>query len=205
MKNVAPVPLVVMLALFPVANSHAQTEDGPGSRPCFVGSSLFVLANALPDSPSFYQLNIGRWLSRRDVLSVEVITWRYTHPLGIPYGSSFGEDEEAYPGFVRGTGGGLAYQRYLWRGLYSAVHATAFRQDYQDPDKRSIQHGFQLFLAARVGYHLEFLRRRLFLEPSVAVTHWPISTNAPPVFKALDDKWPSHFVGEPGLHLGFRF
>jgi hypothetical protein len=150
-------------------------------------------------------LNVGFALRPKDVISLELITWRYTHPLGIPYGSSFGAEEEKYPGFVRATGAGLAYQRYLWRGLYSAVHLTALRQDYQDLDKRSIQHGFQLFTAVRLGYHLEFFNHRLFLEPSMAVTAWPINTNAPPAFKALDARWPSYFIGEPGLNLGVRF
>ncbi len=107
-----------------VVPAEAVAAGGPGqsaepdtsNRRCFIGSSLFMLANVvLDDPPSFYQLNIGYWLTRRDVISLEVITWRYTHPLGIPYGKSFGAEEEAYPGSVRGTGAGLAYQRYLWR------------------------------------------------------------------------------------------
>jgi hypothetical protein len=181
-------------------------EPDPANRQWFVGSSLFMVANVVPDNPpSFYQLNVGRWLTQRDVISLELITWRYNNPLGIPYGSSFGADDEAYPGFVRGTGAGLAYQRYWWRGAYSAVHAAALRQDFQDPDKKSMQKGFQLFTALRLGYHIEFFSRRLFLEPSIAITHWPINTNAPTAFRALDDKWPSYFIGEPGLHFGVRF
>ena len=201
--------LALVVAAEGVAASAGQAqsaEPDPPTRRWFIGSSLFMLANVMPDDPpSFYQLNLGYWLSHKDVLSLEVITWRYTHPLGIPYGSSFGAEEEAYPGFVRGTGAGLAYQRYLWRGLYSAIHATALHQDYQDPDKTSIQQGFQLFAAVRLGYHLEFFNHRLFLEPSIAVTHWPINTNAPAAFRALDDKWPSYFIGEPGLHVGVKF
>ena len=189
------------------ASGPAQSaEPDTSNRRWFIGSSLFMLANVVPeDPPSFYQLNIGYWLSQRDVISLELITWRYTHPLGIPYGSSFGAEEEAYPGFVRGTGAGLAYQRFLWRGLYSGIHATALHQDYQDPDKKSIQQGFQLFAAVRLGYHIEFFNHRLFLEPSIAITHWPINTNAPAAFRALDDKWPSYFIGEPGLHVGVKF
>ena len=90
-------------------------------------------------------------------------------------------------------------------GSNSGVHLTALRQDYQDPDKQSIQQGFQLFTAVRLGYHIEFFNHRLFLEPSIAITYWPINTNAPPAFRALDDKWPSYFIGEPGLHIGVKF
>jgi hypothetical protein len=189
------------------AGPAQPAETDTSNHRWFIGSSLFMVANLTPEdpSPSFYQLNLGYWLTRRDVISLELITWRYDHPLGIPYGPSFGAEEEAYPGFVRGSGAGLAYQRYLWRGLYAAIHATALHQDYQDPDRNSIQHGFQLFTAARLGYHVEFLNHRVFLEPSIAITHWPINTNAPATFKALDDKWPSYFIGEPGLHVGVRF
>jgi hypothetical protein len=185
------------------ASGPAQpAEPDTSSRRWFIGSSLFMLANVkAEDPPSFYQLNIGYWLSQKDVISLELITWRYTHPLGIPYGSS----GEAYPGFVRGTGAGLAYQRYLWRGLYSGIHATALHQDYQDPDKKSIQQGFQLFTTYQLGYHIEFFNHRLFLEPSIGISHWPINTNAPAAFRALDDKWRSYFIGEPGLHVGVRF
>jgi hypothetical protein len=201
------IALVVVAEGVAASAGYAQSaEPNPSNRRWFIGSSVFMLANVmLEDPPSFYQLNIGRWLTPRDVISLELITWRYTQPLGIPYGSSSGAEEEAYPGFVRGTGAGLAYQRYLWRGLYSAAHATALRQDYQDPDKKSIQQGFQLFTTLRLGYHIAFFNHRLFLEPSVAITHWPINTNAPAAFRALDDKWPSYFIGEPGLHIGVKF
>ncbi len=197
--------MAVLVSHAPLASAQSA-GPAPPHRRWFVGSSLFMVANvATDDPPSFYQMNVGRWLSPRDTLSVEVLTWRYTHPLGIPYGPSFGNKKEAYPGAVRSAGAGLAYQRFWWRGLYSAVHATALRQDYQDLEERSILQGFQLFATARVGYHLEFLDHRLFAEPSVGITHWPINTNVPAAFKALDDKWPSRFVGEPGFHIGVRF
>lgn len=194
-----------VLVFWSAGRVWAQSVNAlPEPRRHFAGSSLFVLADALPDSPSFFQLNLGRWLTARDVLSIELITWRYTRPLGIPYGSA-GEADDTYPGSVRGTGAGLAYQRFIWRGAYAAVHAAAMRQHYQDGDGAVIQHGFQLFTAVRLGYHVEFFAHRLFVEPSVAVTHWPVNTNAPPTFKALDERWPSYFVGEPGLHFGVRF
>jgi hypothetical protein len=46
---------------------------------------------------------------------------------------------------------------------------------------------------------------RFFLEPSVAVTHWPIDRNAPVDFATVDDRWPSYFLFEPGLHFGVKF
>ncbi|MGH7471336.1 MAG: hypothetical protein ACRENP_25585 [Longimicrobiales bacterium] len=104
--------------------AEAQGESEAVFRRRFVGSSAFVLANLLPNPPSFYQLNYGYWLTRKDVLSLEAITWTYDAPLGIPYGSSKGAPEEAYPGYVRGYGAGLAYQRFLWKDAYTALHAA---------------------------------------------------------------------------------
>jgi hypothetical protein len=200
--------LSLLLLVSAVLPGQAQpVQPDASDHPWFVGSSLFMLANLASDEdpPSFYQLNVGRWLTPRDVVSVELITWRYSHPLGIPWGSSPGANENAYPGFVRGTGGGLAYQRFLWRGVYSAIHATALRQDYQDLDKRPVQQGFQLFTTARLGYHIEVFNHRVFLQPSIGITYWPINTNAPPAFRAQDDRRHSYFIGEPGLHVGVRF
>jgi hypothetical protein len=45
----------------------------------------------------------------------------------------------------------------------------------------------------------------MFVEPSLAITHWPITTNVPDSFAAKDRRWPTYFLGEPGLHFGVRF
>jgi hypothetical protein len=166
-----------------------------------------MLMNLAPLSnpPSFYQLNYGYRATPNDVLSVEAITWRYHAPLGIPWGPSYDAPEEAYPGSVRSYGVGVAYQRFLWRGLYSAVHALPLRQIYYDTAGEKLGSGFQLFLTLRVGYHLELFSNRFFLEPSVACTYWPINTNLPDSFQKKESKWPNYFLLEPGLHFGVKF
>jgi hypothetical protein len=188
-----------------------ETAAGVGAdstaRPYYVGTSMFVLANLVPwDYPPFFlQLNAGYRLTPRDTLSVEAITWRYYHPLGIPYwGGSFESPDEEYPGHVREYGVGLAYQRFLWKGIYSSLSAVPFWRQYYDSRANRIGNGFQLFLTLRLGYHL-VLMDRVFLEPSIAFTHWPVSTNVPEEFAVLDKKWPSYFLFEPGLHAGVKF
>ena len=57
----------------------------------------------------------------------------------------------------------------------------------------------------RLGYHVPLFKNRFFIEPSVAVTHWPINTNVPESFAALEHKWPKYFLLEPGLHFGYKF
>jgi hypothetical protein len=186
------------------ASAHLPGPDHI-SRRHFVGSSLFMLGNLLSESPEFVQLNYGYRLTPRDALSVEVVTWRYYAPLGIPYGPSYESSDEKYPGSVREFGIGAAYQRTLWRGLYSAAHALPLLQHYQDENGQKIQSGFQLFLTGRLGYHVPLFSGRWFVEPSIAATAWPINTNVPDAFAALESKWPRYFLGEPGLHFGRRF
>ncbi len=186
----------------------AVKNEAPATEPFnryFVGTSLFMLANAFASpSPDFYQLNFGYWLTKKDVLSVEAITWAYHRALGTPWGPDMSDDTQRYPGYVRSYGVALAYQRYLWRGLYTAIHALPLWQHFNTPDGKTIQQGFQLFMTLRLGYHLSFCDDRVFIEPSIAVTHWPINTNVPADFARLDNRWASYFV-EPGLHVGFKF
>lgn len=201
--------LLSAILLLTISSAHSQkAEQDSIFRRYFIGSSLFMLGNFIPDdpnSPDFVQLNFGYWLTQKDVISVEAITWKYAWPLGIPFGSSFESPEEKYPGYIREYGIGVAYQRFLWKGLYSAIHATPFLQKYVNENGEKIQNGFQLFLTARLGYHIRLFKDRFFLEPGIAVTHWPINTNVPESFAQVENKWPNYFLFEPGLHFGFKF
>lgn len=185
--------------------ASAQQPDSLFKRH-FIGSTLFVTFNLfLSEPPNYYQLNYGYRLTPKDVLSVEAITWTYPGPLGRQYGPDYENPASNFPGKVRAVGAGLAYKRFLWKGLYGQVHATAFHQDYLDEGNEKIQSGFQLFNTLRLGYHFDFLKFRLFLEPSLAITSWPINTNLPESFQVEEDKWPKYFLFEPGMHFGINF
>lgn len=199
------ITLTVLLTLFFNATFGQSTVEEKPFRRLFIGSSAFMIMNLAPNPPSFYQLNVGYWLTKKDVISIETKTWTYKYPLGIPYGSSFESAEYEYPGYIREYGLGVAYQRYLWKDLYTAIHAVPFLQKYVDKDGKKIQNGFQLFMTGRIGYHVRLFKDRFFIEPSLAVTYWPINTNTPESFKKLEEKWPNYFLFEPGLHLGVKF
>ena len=173
---------------------------------CHIGTTAFMLGNLFPDPPSLVQLNFGYWVTDKDVVSLEAITWKYHAPLGIPYGSSsFGEESEDYPGSIREYGVGVVYQRFLWKGMYTSLQVVPFRRIYLDEGDKTIQKGFQLFSTLRLGYHVPLFKNRFFVEPSIAATFWPVSTNVPEGFKLQDDRWNKYFLGEPGLHLGYKF
>lgn len=198
----------LLTALLLCAHIHAKTDTSMSDKgKCFVGTSAFILMNLIPNQenpPGYFQLNLGYWITDKDVLSLEAITWKYREPLGIPYGPSKNNPAEAYPGTVRDWGIGVAYQRYFWRGLYAAQHITPLVQRYEHPDN-TVSKGFMLFMATRAGYHFRIIKKRFFVEPSVACTYWPIRTSVPEPYKVIDHRWPSYFLFEPGLHLGFTF
>jgi hypothetical protein len=206
-----PVPMIAFLILTcSAAGARAQDTSvaAPSTlQPCYIGTSMFTLMNLASDDqpPHFYQVNFGYQLTPKDRLSVEAITWRYYHPLGIPWGEE-GRDsaDKAYPGHVREFGIGLEYQRALPKNFFSSISAIPFFRRYYDTQNEKIGKGMQLYLTARVGYHFMVLDR-LFLEPSVAFNFWPVSTNVPAAFEAQDDRWPSYFLFEPGLNVGFTF
>lgn len=201
-----------MFVLVSQSAAHAEpawpgaSESEAMSRRAYLGTSMFMLANLVPQDypPRFFQLNAGYRITSRDTLSVEAMTWQYYHPLGIPWGKSYGAADEEYPGHVREVGVGIAYQRFLWKRAYASLSAVPFWRQYHNEEGDRIGHGFQLFLTARLGYQVR-VTDRVFIEPSIAFTAWPISTHVPMAFAAADAKWPTYFLFEPGLHAGVWF
>lgn len=191
--------LVLAVTLF----SSNLFADVAGSK-FFLGSSAFMLANLekSEEPPEFYQLNFGYQLSKKDVVSIEVMTWKYYAPLGTPW-EEMSNESNKFPGKVDAVGVGLAYQRFIWGNMYTALHATWFKQKYIDTGGVELGEGEQLFMTLRLGYHFN-IGNFAFIEPNVAVTHWPINTGLPASFQAQEDRW-GKFQVEPGLHFGFPF
>jgi hypothetical protein len=164
----------------------------------FVGTSLFLFGN-IGDSVNFIQLNYGYQLTQKDVIIAEAITWTYYEPLG-----TYGKSDEFYPGKVKAYGLGLGYQRFLWKKLYSTFEPTFFLQQFYDTDDKHIQNGFQLYLQFIVGYRLEFFKKRMFIEPAFALKYWPVNTDFPASFAAVEEGKPK-YIFEPALNFGIKF
>jgi hypothetical protein len=200
--------LILLILIFASFKVSAQnTAETSTYKKHFVSTSMFMALNLFEDSPNFFQINYGHQLSERDAIIIEAITWEYRAPLGIPYSSSsYGNKEANFPGIVKDFGIGVAYQRFWWKKLYTTIHAVPMVQQYLTPNRTKIQTGFMLFTTARVGYRINLLKgKNLFIEPSVAVTHWPINSNMPDSFQKLENQWSNYFLFEPGLHIGFLF
>jgi hypothetical protein len=167
-----------------------------------VGTSAWMVANAFPDPPHFYYVEVDRRVTDRDEVVIEPVTWTYDAPIGIPYGDSYGDATQDYPGFVRSIGVGVGWRRYLYRGLNASARSIHFLQLYQERGREQTT-GYQLFLQARAGWRLA--RRGFWIEPSVACNWWPIEVGRPASFEAMDDRWPTYFLLEPWLNAGWRW
>jgi hypothetical protein len=197
--------VLMMTSMFQLNAQYAKIDST--YKQCFVGSTLFLLGNLdNVNPPGFAQLNLGYRISEKDVISLELITWKHAWPLGINpfYNDAYGKPEEKYPGFIREYGIGLAYQRYFWKGLYVAVHVTPMWQTFKSENGNKVGDGFIIFNTYRIGYHIKLFKGRFFIEPSLGVAGRPHYTEMPGGFKEKDDKWPK-WTPEPGLHFGFNF
>jgi len=201
--------LVFALAFLLTSSSQllAQYDTTDSNyKECFIGSTAFMLMNLdANERPDFFQANFGYRLTGKDVISLELKTWRYYQPLGLPYGRNFNSPEENFPGSIRELGFALAYQRFWWKGLYTGVHVMSAWQSFLDEEATMLDNGFQIFNTYRLGYHFNILKSKFFIEPSTAITQRPCHTEMPESFKQQDDKHLKFFFGEPGLHFGFNF
>lgn len=196
---------LIFLIFLSASNLSAQSEPQDTTHyRFFIGSSLFMLANFTKDSPQYYRLDLGYRLTPKDAVILQPITWAYHAPLGIPYGNSLGAKEEDYPGSVRSFGVGVGYNRTLWKGLFLGAYVNPLLVNYYE-DKNKIQSGFQLFLQMQLDYHIEFFKKRFYLEPGITFNFWPITTNMPESFKTFEDRWPNYFLFEPVMNFGINF
>jgi hypothetical protein len=205
-KKILWMGLATVLVSSLQVNAQYSKQDSTYKR-CFVGSTLFLLGNfSTVNPPGFAQLNLGYRITGKDVISLELITWKHAWPLGINpfYNKAYGKPEEKFPGYIREYGIGIAYQRYFWKGLYAAVHATPMWQIYKKENGDKVGNGFIIFNTYRVGYHIKLFKDRFFLEPSLGIAGRPYYTEMPDGFKQKDDKW-SKWTPEPGLHFGYNF
>jgi len=194
-------PLVSLVLLVALA-SPLRAEPAPPISRWAVGTSAWMIANALPDPPQFYYLQLDRAFDERNALVLEAATWTYRAPIGIPYGSSFGDRSQEYPGFVRSVGLALGWRRNLYRGLNASVRAFHFLQMYSEDDHPRTT-GYQLFLQTRVGWRWGPRPAGFWIEPAIAFNWWPVEVGRPASFRARDSRWPSYFLLEPWLNVGW--
>lgn len=156
------------------------------------------------NNPEYVQLNFGYRITPKDVVCFEFKRSIYSWPIGIPFGPSFDKPGLNYPGHARVLAPTIGYQRFWWKGVYTSVYALNAFEKYIDENKKKIGNGFTLYVNFHLGYQFRFFKNRVFFEPAIGCSYWPIRTNVPESFKKLEEKWPNYFI-QPGLHFGFNF
>ena len=181
-----------------------DVEQDSTYKKWFVGSSLLMLGNFSKISPEYVQINVGYRITPKDVLSFDFKRSIYTWPIGIPFGPSFDKPGLNYPGHARILAPTIGYQRFLWKGVFTSVHALNAFEKYIDEDDKKIGNGYTLYLNFHLGYQVKLFKNRFFFEPAIGCSYWPVRTNVPESFKLVENKWPNYFI-QPGLNFGFNF
>lgn len=198
--------MILMMANTLQVKAQYSKEDST-YRKYFIGSTLFMIANLVPDNnpPKMIYLNLGYRITGKDAISLEFKTWKYAWPIGIPFGKSYEAEGEGFPGYIREYGVSLNYQRFLWNGLFAQADVMPAFQTFVNDSGNKIDKGFQIFNTYSMGYHIKLFKDRLFVQPSIAITHRPYQSKMPDSFQQVDDRWSRFFFGQPGLHFGFNF
>ena len=207
-KKILFIGFVLMLTSILKLQAQYSKQDSTYKK-YFVGSTFLMLGNFIPNDPNapdFAQLNLGYRITPKDVAFLEFKTSKFNWPLGMPWKEIIDEQRTQYnyPGYVRQYVIGLAYNLFWWKGLYTGVHAMSAFQKYIDEDNKKIGNGYTLYLNFHLGYQFKFFKNRFFFEPAIGCSYWPVRTNVPESFKAVEKKWPNYFI-QPGLNFGYNF
>lgn len=203
-KKILWIGVALLLASSLQVNAQSAIQDSSYKK-WFVGSTLLMLGNfSKVNKPEYIQLNAGYRITPKDVVQFRFKRSIYSWPIGIPFGPSFDAPGLNYPGHARILAPQIGYQRFWWKGVYSSVYALNAFEKYMDQDKKTIGNGFTIYLDFYLGYQFKFFKGRFFFEPAIGCSYWPVRTNVPESFKALESKWPNYFI-QPGLDFGFNF
>jgi hypothetical protein len=204
-KTLCYAMILLMAYTFQIKAQDAKQDST--FKKWYIGSSLFMLGNFIPDDPNppeYVQLNVGYRITPKDVVSFEFKRSIYSWPIGIPFGPSFDAPGLNYPGHARILAPTLGYQRFWWKGVYTSAYALNAFEKYIDESNKKIGNGYTLYLNFHLGYQFKFFKNRFFFEPAIGCSYWPVRSNVPASFKEVEKKWPNYFI-QPGLHFGFNF
>lgn len=154
-----------------------------------------------------YEVRFSYQFTPKDQLAIKLTTWKLFAPLGIDvWDSKLLDRDYFYPGRLRETGVGLAYQRKIWRGLFTTLEILPLYTEYIDLQGNTLSKGFKLYNSYHVGYHIPLFKKgRFFIEPQLHINHWPINNNVHEDFLKEEIKYDNYFLIEPNLYFGIKF
>ncbi|WP_461094714.1 hypothetical protein [Spirosoma gilvum] len=203
-KKILSFALTLLLASSLQVNAQSARQDSTYKR-WFVGSTLWLLGNCdQKDNPEYIQLNVGYRITPKDVVSFRFKRSIYSWPIGIPFGPTFRKPGGEYSGHARILAPTVGYQRFWYKGVYTSVQALNAFEKYMDENNKKIGNGYTLYMDFYLGYQFKFFKNRVFFEPAIGCSYWPIRTKVPESFKSVEQKWPNYFI-QPGFDFGFNF
>lgn len=174
-------------------------------RRWYIGSTLYLLGNLdNRNNPEYIQINAGYRITPKDVLLLRFKRSIYSWPLGIPFGPDFDAPGLNFPGHAQILAPTIGYQRFWWKGVYTSIHALNAFETYFNQQKDKTGNGYTLYLDFYLGYQFKFFKNRFFFEPAIGISYWPIRSNVPDAFKAVEERWQNYFI-QPGFDFGFNF
>jgi hypothetical protein len=213
MKKILFTSLVIaQFALQAFGQSSTQTvrtykDTGPKYK-FSVSTTFLTFANFEPDETNLrmYEFHIGYRITPKDKIEIKIATWKLYEPMGIPiWDPLFQEESEWYPGRIRESGIGIAYQRFLWKGLFTSIEILPLKKTYLDANNNKTDGGFKLYTSYHLGYHVSLFKDRLYMEPQIHCNYWPIDSKGPQGFEEKESKWNNYFLFEPNLFIGVNF
>jgi hypothetical protein len=172
-----------------------------------VSTTYFTFINSLPNSVSMYEFHFGYKITSKDRIEIKLATWRLFEPMGIPiWDPLLMKESEFYPGKIRESGIGIAYQRFLWKGLFASIEILPLLKKYTDDNGKKIDNGFKLYTSYHIGYHIPLFKDRVYLEPQIHCNYWPIDSKGPQGFEEKEYVWKNNYVlFEPNIFIGVNF
>lgn len=191
---------IISSSLF--ASHYNSTDTIQKEKKNYFATSVFILSSLIPDDDTyFYELDYGRKLTSKIDVIIGMNIYKYAAPMSTPI-----NDKTRYPGTVTSYGALFAFQYYYLKNLFIDQMINPLILDYHHAENKINHEGFMLLLATRLGYHYDFnmFNNPFFFEIGAEISYWPLNSNVPDEFKAIDDFFKS-YVFSPAFQFGFTF
>ena len=212
-KIISTAILIALFTTLAFSQNHKQASGKSVRKaiPAYrfsVSTTYLTFVNFEPEEKNLqmYEFHAGYRITPKDKIEIKAATWKLYEPMGIPlFDPLFQEESAWYPGRIRESGLGVAYQRFLWKGVFATLEILALRKTYLDENAEKIDDGFKLYTSYHIGYHIPLFKNRLYIEPQIHCNYWPIDSKGPQAFEEKESQWNNYFLFEPNVFIGVNF
>ncbi len=212
-KSISTTIMIALFTTLAFSQNHKQAsgESARKAIPAYkfsVSTSYLTFTNFEPEEKNLHmvEFHVGYRITPKDKIEIKAATWKLYEPMGIPlFDPLFQEESEWYPGRIKESGLGIAYQRFLWKGVFASLEILALKKTYLDENTDKIDDGFKLYTSYHIGYHVPLFKHRMYIEPQIHCNYWPVDSKGPQAFEEKESQWNNYFLFEPNLFIGVNF